>query len=73
MELLTTEQAAERLGLSPRSIRALVAAGKLAVHRLGPRGGIVRFSPEDLDEYVRRTRQYGPRSVHSPKPSHRRR
>ena len=51
MGLLTTDEAGERLGISGRSVRALVAAGKLRAHYIGPRGGLVRFTQESLDEY----------------------
>jgi excisionase family DNA binding protein len=51
VELLTTRQAAERLGLSPRSISTMAASGKLAAYRLGTNSGTVRFSREDLDAY----------------------
>src|SRR5262245_56368078 len=72
VELMTIEEAAERIGLSPRSLRRLLDEGRAAVHRIGPRGGRVRFSPEDLDAYVRSTRQYGPWREPSPKPPKRR-
>jgi excisionase family DNA binding protein len=35
MNLLTTQQAAEILGISDRHVRSLIAAGKLTAHRLG--------------------------------------
>jgi excisionase family DNA binding protein len=71
MELLTREQAGERIGLSPRSIDRLAADGEIAVFRLGPKGGRVRFAPEDLDDYVRRCRKFGPREA--PRPATKRR
>lgn len=55
MELLTTKQAAVRLGLSARSISTMAAAGKIRCVRMGPKGGMVRFTPEDLDAYSART------------------
>jgi excisionase family DNA binding protein len=59
VELLTISQAAERIHLSTRSVRLLVAAGKIRAVRIGPMGGRVRFTPEDLDDYLHRCRQYG--------------
>jgi len=35
VELLTTKQAAERLGVSERRIRAMIKEGKLRAHQLG--------------------------------------
>ena len=61
MGLLTTDEAAERIGLSARSVRALVAAGKLKAHYLGPKGGMVRFTQESLDEYRDSAGAYGSR------------
>lgn len=60
-QLLTYQQAAERVGLSVRTLIKEVGSGRIVVHRLGPRGGTVRFSPEDLDRYVHRCRKAGPR------------
>jgi len=35
MKLLNTNQAAERLGISARRVRALIAAGTLRAHHIG--------------------------------------
>lgn len=35
MKLLTTNEAAEKLGVSPRRVRALIAEGTLRAHQLG--------------------------------------
>ncbi len=35
MKLLTTKDAAEKLGVSARRIRALITGGKLKAHQLG--------------------------------------
>lgn len=35
MKLLTTKEAAEKLGVSVRRIRALITEGKLQAHQLG--------------------------------------
>lgn len=59
MTLLTYREAAERLGLCRHSVMSLVKAGKITVHRIGPNGGRVRFTPEDLDRYLERCRKVG--------------
>lgn len=46
--MLRAAEAAERLGLSPRTIYALAAAGELPCYRFG---AAVRFDPADLDAY----------------------
>lgn len=71
MGLLTTEEAAERIGLSTRSIRALVAAGKLKACYLGPKGGMVRFTQQALDEYRDASAAYGSRDSRRPASSRR--
>lgn len=67
MGLMTTEEAAERVGMSPRSIRYLVADGRLKARYLGPRGGIVRFTEEDLMAYLDSSGKHGSRG--SPRPA----
>ena len=47
--LLSVEQAAERLGTSPRFVRRLVFERRIAYRKLGR---YVRFHPDDLAEYV---------------------
>ncbi|MFO0892417.1 MAG: helix-turn-helix domain-containing protein [Isosphaeraceae bacterium] len=59
MTLLTYREAAARIGLSIPSLTRLVKAGKIPSHRIGPAGGCVRFSPEDLDRYLERCRKVG--------------
>ncbi len=49
MSLLTVDQAAERLGTSPRFIRRLVAERRIAFAKLGKH---VRIDSVDLDEFV---------------------
>jgi hypothetical protein len=49
-----------------RSLYSLVQAGKLAVHYLGPSRGLVRFTEEDLDRYVRSCRTFGSRAPSPP-------
>lgn len=51
-ELLTVDQAADRLGMSVRHVRRLVAERQIGHHRLGR---AVRLHPADLDAYVANT------------------
>ena len=48
-KLLTTEEAAERLNITPRHVRRLVFERRIAYRKLGR---FVRFHPDDLTEYV---------------------
>ena len=50
-KLLTYEQVAELLGVTPRTVFKLVAEGELRAARLG---GSVRFDPADLRAYIDR-------------------
>jgi excisionase family DNA binding protein len=47
--LMTFEEAAERLGTTPRHMRRLVVERRIAYRKLGR---YVRFHSDDLDEYV---------------------
>jgi len=47
--LMTFEEAAERLGTTPRHMRRLVLERRIAYRKLGR---YVRFHPDDLAEYV---------------------
>ena len=51
MSLLTAKEAAPLLGLKPRTLYALAAAGKIACHRLGVGDGAIRFDPADIEAY----------------------
>ena len=53
--LLTLGEVARRLGISPRSLARLIAAGELPVVRLSAR--VVRISPADLDTYIESRRE----------------
>jgi excisionase family DNA binding protein len=48
-KLMTFEEAAERLGTTPRHMRRLVVERRIAYRKLGR---YVRFHPDDLAEYV---------------------
>jgi excisionase family DNA binding protein len=47
--LLTIEEVAERLHTTPRHVRRLVSARRIAFRKLGR---YVRFHPADVDEYI---------------------
>ena len=51
--LLTVAQTAERLQLSPRSIRRLIETGALTVHRFGR---AVRIAETDLAQFLKDNR-----------------
>jgi excisionase family DNA binding protein len=48
-KLLTPEEAAERLNITPRHVRRLVFERRIAYRKVGR---FVRFHPDDLVEYV---------------------
>jgi excisionase family DNA binding protein len=52
LPVLIVDDAADRLRVSPSSIRRLVAAGVLPHHRVG---GLLRFTAGDLQEFARRS------------------
>ena len=43
-------QAAERIGLSTRTLRRRIAAGALTAYRNGPR--VIRLDPDDVDRLM---------------------
>ena len=47
--LLTMEEVAQRLNTTPRHVRRLVSARRIAYRKLGR---YVRFHPADVDEYI---------------------
>lgn len=51
--LIDTAAAAERLGVSERSVRRMVFEKTLAYVKVG---GSVRFDPADVDRYIRANR-----------------
>jgi len=50
--LLTEAEAAEQLGIAPRTLRALRSAGKIRYVRPSPRK--IYYKPEDVAEYLDR-------------------
>lgn len=51
MELLSTTEAAEKLGVSERRVRQLINEGKLAAHKLGRDYAIEENSLEAVKTY----------------------
>lgn len=60
MKLLTVEAVAEVLCCAKSTVYELVALGKLAGFRIGPRRGGVRISEDDLLAYLESCRQGPP-------------
>ena len=53
MRLLTVKDAAERMSVSQSLVYDLLAAKQIAFHRIGKgRGGSIRISEDDLEEYL---------------------
>ena len=52
-DLLTIDQAADRLAVSVSTVRNLVASGKLGGVRVGVGRGAIRIRPADIDAYNR--------------------
>ena len=57
--LIDIDQAAVRLGVTPRFVRRLVDERRIPFHKIGK---FVRFDPADIDRYIVRGRV---ESVHS--------
>ena len=55
MKTLTVKQAAERLGVSPSLIYALVAARRLRHERIGLKRGVIRIPADAIEEYRQRS------------------
>lgn len=56
--LLTVAEAADRLGVSPRTVYRLCDEGKLPHQHLGSGRGTIRIRPEDLAAFERRTAEH---------------
>jgi excisionase family DNA binding protein len=50
---VTVQQAALRLEISPATVYAMIAAGKLACVRHGLKRGCIRISDQQLADYLR--------------------
>jgi excisionase family DNA binding protein len=51
-DLLTVEEVAQRLGVSPALVYQLVTQGRLACYRIGLRRGANRFDESDVQAYL---------------------
>lgn len=58
--LLTVQESAARLALTPWSVYQMIGAGVLPVHRTGLRGRTLRIAEADLVAYLRRVRSAAP-------------
>ena len=56
--LLTVKQVAERLTVSASCIYQLVETGRLSHHRIGVGRGAIRFSEQDIDDFLSDARQH---------------
>ncbi|WP_260439828.1 helix-turn-helix domain-containing protein [Humibacillus xanthopallidus] len=65
-EFESLAEAAERTGLSTKTIRRRIASGVLAAYRSGPR--VLRVDPYDVDQMMVRlpTMSAGPESMRAP-------
>lgn len=54
--LLRVSEAARRLAISSASVYELIQKGSLPCHRVGPRGGAIRISMDDLERYLQHCR-----------------
>ena len=52
--MLTVEQVAERLAVSPKTVRRWIKDHELSIHRLG---GAIRVSESDLSSFLNRHRE----------------
>ena len=55
--MLTVQDVAQQLQVSPQCVYALIEAGRLATHRIGVGRGTIRVSQEDLSAYLATTRE----------------
>lgn len=51
-KLMTVVEAADLLSVSPRTVYALCAAGRLPHHRVGLGRGTIRLKPTALDRFL---------------------
>ncbi|GAA2469333.1 helix-turn-helix domain-containing protein [Terrabacter carboxydivorans] len=68
-EFESLAEAAERTGLSTKTLRRRIASGVLAAYRSGPR--LLRVDPDDVDQMMVRipTVSLGPDSLRAARPS----
>ncbi|MBI1311744.1 helix-turn-helix domain-containing protein [bacterium] len=65
--LLTVKDVAQRLNVSQSCIYQLVETGKIPHHRIGVGRGAIRFTEDDITEYLQNAREQ-PASGGSPRP-----
>ncbi|MCA9166390.1 MAG: helix-turn-helix domain-containing protein [Planctomycetales bacterium] len=51
-QLLTVDQAAERLQVSVKTVRNLIKSGQLAHYRIGAGRGVIRISVDALEQHL---------------------
>ncbi len=69
--LLTVKDVAQRLNVSQSCIYQLVETGKIPNHRIGVGRGAIRFTEDDITEYLQKVREQAG-SGGSPRPVARR-
>lgn len=52
---LTVADAAVALGVSAKTVREMIASGKLVPNRIGNGRGTLRFSPAEIERYLAST------------------
>jgi excisionase family DNA binding protein len=55
-KLLTVDEAAERLGTSPRFVRRLISERRIVFVRMGRKGSPVRITESDLEAFIESAR-----------------
>ena len=55
-KLLTVDEAAERLGTSPRFVRRLICERRIVFVRMGRKGSPVRITESDLEAFIESAR-----------------
>ena len=55
--LKSVKEVSKQLGVSPKTVYALVEAGKLKCYRIGVGRGTLRFDEAQIDEYLLSTQE----------------
>lgn len=66
--MLSVKQAAEILGIAPKSVYVLIKRKKIAYHQYGGRNGTIRFSEDDLRDFLEASRVEPEKPVREQKP-----
>lgn len=64
--MMTVREVAERLRCAASTVYQLVDSGKLGAFHIGPNGGTIRVSEEQLQQYLEECRALPKQSVHKP-------